>query len=75
MIVNQGFRTAQVNRFATDGRSVRIEVVSFEDFKGVVKGLNDSAFACAVGAEEQGDRFEVDPDRFLYAFEVFDSNG
>jgi hypothetical protein len=73
--VNQIFKPAQINRFAADGGSVGIEVVSFEDFKGVVKSLNDGAFAGAVGAEEEGDRLEVDSNRFIYAFEVFDGDG
>jgi hypothetical protein len=73
--MNQGFKAAQINRFAADRRSVGIKVVSIEYFMGIVKGLNDGAFAGAVGAEEEGDRFEVDSNRFLYAFEVFDGDG
>lgn len=65
--------TAQVNGTAAGNGSVGVEVVALKNLAGVVDGLDDGAFADAVRAEEDGERFDGHAHGFCAdAFEVLE---
>ena len=56
--VNKTTKASQIDESTPAECAVRIEIPTLEDFAGIKQGVNDSAFPCAVWAEEERNRLQ-----------------
>jgi hypothetical protein len=67
-------RTPPRSTYLPLASQVGIQVMTFEDFAGVMECVRDGTFASTVWSEEQSDRANFDSDPLADALEVLDAD-
>ena len=72
--VNKTTKSSQIDESTPAECAVRIEIPTLEDFAGIKQGVNDTAFPCAIWAEEERNRLQIELNSLADSFEVLDLN-